>query len=68
MESHFREMGHRVRAGRVGEAHEHADLVVFPGFERGAFITGTAINLDGGMAAAAQPAISVARGNRANQT
>jgi 3-oxoacyl-[acyl-carrier protein] reductase len=37
--------------GRFGEAHELADLVAFLCSERAAFITGTAINFDGGMSA-----------------
>ena len=35
--------------GRVGEAEEFADLVAFLVSERAAYITGTAINFDGGM-------------------
>ena len=35
--------------GRVGEAEEFADLVAFLVSERAAFISGTAINFDGGM-------------------
>jgi NAD(P)-dependent dehydrogenase (short-subunit alcohol dehydrogenase family) len=42
----------RVPLGRVGEAHEFADLVAFLCSERAAYITGTAINFDGGMSAA----------------
>jgi 3-oxoacyl-[acyl-carrier protein] reductase len=37
--------------GRVGEAEEVADLVAFLGSDRGGYITGTAINVDGGAAA-----------------
>ena len=37
--------------GRVGEAEEFADLVAFLVSERARFITGTAINFDGGAAA-----------------
>ena len=66
MENYFRQMGHRVRAVRGAEAHQYADLVAFPGFERAAFITGTAINLDAGMATVVQPVIAVAQGKRAN--
>ena len=45
------EMGKRVPLGRMGEAAEYADLVAFLVSARAAFITGTAINLDGGMGA-----------------
>ena len=38
--------------GRVGEAAEFADLVAFLAYERAGYITGTAINFDGGMSAA----------------
>ena len=44
-------MGRRVPLGRMGEAEEYADLVAFLVSARAAFITGTAINLDGGMGA-----------------
>jgi len=44
-------LSHRVPLGRVGEAEEYADLVAFLASARAAFITGTAINLDGGMGA-----------------
>lgn len=51
MDDYYREMGSRVPLGRVGEAEEYADLVAFLVSERAAFITGTAVNLDGGMGA-----------------
>jgi 3-oxoacyl-[acyl-carrier protein] reductase len=47
----YAEMGKRVPLGRMGEAEEYADLVAFLVSARAAFITGTAINLDGGMGA-----------------
>jgi NAD(P)-dependent dehydrogenase (short-subunit alcohol dehydrogenase family) len=47
----YAEMGKRVPLGRIGEAEEYADLVAFLVSARAAFITGTAINLDGGMGA-----------------
>ena len=37
--------------GRVGEAGEFGDLVAFLVSARAGYITGTAINFDGGMAA-----------------
>ncbi|MBI4635869.1 MAG: SDR family oxidoreductase [Candidatus Rokubacteria bacterium] len=48
-EAYYREVARRVPLGRVGEAHEFADLVAFLVSERAAYITGTAINFDGGM-------------------
>ncbi len=51
LESHWRELAKRVPLGRVGEAHEFGDLVAFLVSERAAFITGTAINFDGGISA-----------------
>jgi 3-oxoacyl-[acyl-carrier protein] reductase len=47
----YAEMGRRVPLGRMGEAEEYADLVAFLVSARAAFITGAAINLDGGMGA-----------------
>jgi NAD(P)-dependent dehydrogenase (short-subunit alcohol dehydrogenase family) len=49
LEAHYRELGKRVPIGRVAEAAEFADLVAFLASERAAFITGTAINFDGGI-------------------
>ena len=42
------ELGKEVPLGRMGEPGEVADLVAFLVSERGAFITGAAINFDGG--------------------
>jgi NAD(P)-dependent dehydrogenase (short-subunit alcohol dehydrogenase family) len=49
LEEHYRELGKRVPVGRVAEASEFADLVAFLASDRAAFITGTAINFDGGI-------------------
>ena len=53
-EAFYREMAEkrRVPPGRFREAHEFADLVAFLCSERAAYITGTAINFDGGLSAA----------------
>ena len=51
MDKYYREVAARVPLGRVGEAHEFGDLVAFLVSERAGFITGTAINLDGGASA-----------------
>ena len=45
----YSEMGSRVPLGRVGEAEEAADLIAFLVSGRAAYITGTAVNMDGGM-------------------
>jgi len=49
VDSVYEAMGKQVPLGRVGEAEEYADLIAFLVSERGAYITGTAINLDGGL-------------------
>ncbi|MEM7025928.1 MAG: SDR family oxidoreductase [Pseudomonadota bacterium] len=45
----YAELSDRVPLGRVGEAEDYADLVAFLVSERATYITGAAINLDGGM-------------------
>jgi 3-oxoacyl-[acyl-carrier protein] reductase len=52
LEGYYRDVAKRVPVGRVGEAEEFADLVAFLCSARAAYITGTAINFDGGMSAA----------------
>lgn len=47
----YSELAKRIPIGRVGKAEEYGDLVAFLVSERANFITGTAINLDGGMSA-----------------
>jgi 3-oxoacyl-[acyl-carrier protein] reductase len=49
VEELYADLAARVPLGRIGEAEEYADLVAFLVSERAAYITGTAINLDGGM-------------------
>ena len=51
LDSYYQEVARRVPLGRVGEADEFADLVAFLASERAGYITGTAINFDGGMSA-----------------
>lgn len=41
----------KIPIGRVGEAEEFADLAAFLCSDRARFITGTAVNFDGGAAA-----------------
>jgi len=50
LDAFYKDVAKRVPLGRVGEAEEFADLVAFLVSERAAFISGTAINFDGGMA------------------
>ena len=45
----YADMAKRIPMGRVGEAEEYADLVAFLASDRAKYITGTAINLDGGL-------------------
>lgn len=49
VEAHYRELAKRIPVGRVAEPTEFADLVAFLASERAGYITGTAINFDGGM-------------------
>jgi 3-oxoacyl-[acyl-carrier protein] reductase len=44
-----REMAAEVPLGRYGSAEEAADLIVFLGSERASYITGTTIQIDGGL-------------------
>lgn len=48
LEAYYEEMGKRVPIGRVGEAREAGDLVAFLVSERASYITGVAVNIDGG--------------------
>lgn len=49
VEDLYNDMAGKVPLGRVGEASDYADLVAFLCSARATYITGTAINLDGGM-------------------
>lgn len=49
VEEFYEEMAQRIPLGRMGEATEYADLVAFLCSSAATFITGSAINLDGGM-------------------
>jgi len=48
LDAFYEGMGARVPLGRVGEAAEAGDLVCFLASERASYITGTAVNVDGG--------------------
>ena len=45
----YLEMAKKVPMGKVGEEMDYANLVAFLSSKRSAYITGTAINLDGGL-------------------
>src|SRR5437016_3594131 len=51
LDTHWRELGKRVPVGRLGEPEEFADLVAFLVSERAGYITGSAVNFDGGASA-----------------
>ena len=48
LEQFYAQLGDRVPLGRVGEAREAGDVICFLASERASYITGTAINIDGG--------------------
>lgn len=47
----YAEMGKNIPLGRIGEAEEVANVVAFLASARASFVTGTAINVDGGVCA-----------------
>jgi 3-oxoacyl-[acyl-carrier protein] reductase len=49
MEDFYAEMGGIIPMGRVGTAEEFANVVCFLASDQGSYVTGTAINIDGGM-------------------
>ena len=49
LDAYLAEMGTRVPMGRVGTAEEFANMVLFLASDAGSYVTGTAINVDGGM-------------------
>ncbi|OED44656.1 short-chain dehydrogenase [Chromatiales bacterium (ex Bugula neritina AB1)] len=51
MDQFYADMAKRIPLGRVGEAAEYADLVAYLCSKSGSYITGTSINLDGGLCA-----------------
>ena len=48
LDDHYANLGKNVPLGRVGESAEAANLITFLASERASFITGVAINMDGG--------------------
>ncbi len=49
LDMHWAEMGKTVPLGRVGESEEAGDLIAFLASDRAAYVTGTAVNIDGGV-------------------
>lgn len=49
LDAFYADFGERVPLGRVGEAEDYADLAAFLASKRATYITGAAINLDGGL-------------------
>ncbi len=49
LEDIYAEMGKNIPMGRVGKAEELANMALFLASDAGSYITGTAINIDGGM-------------------
>ncbi|MBD3648657.1 MAG: SDR family oxidoreductase, partial [Pseudomonadales bacterium] len=50
LDDHYDNMGKAVPMGRVGEASEAGDVIAFLCSERASYVSGTAVNVDGGMA------------------
>ncbi len=50
LDDHWATVGGAVPLGRIGEAHEAGDVIVFVCSERASYVSGTAINVDGGTA------------------
>ena len=48
---YYDHIGKGTPLGRIGETEEAADLITYLASERSSYITGTAINLDGGLSA-----------------
>jgi NAD(P)-dependent dehydrogenase (short-subunit alcohol dehydrogenase family) len=48
-DEYIAEMAKRIPVGRVGTAEEFANMILFLASDAGSFVTGTAINVDGGM-------------------
>jgi NAD(P)-dependent dehydrogenase (short-subunit alcohol dehydrogenase family) len=49
LEAFYGDMGKRIPMGRVGTSEEFANLALFLASDAGSYVTGTAINVDGGM-------------------
>jgi NAD(P)-dependent dehydrogenase (short-subunit alcohol dehydrogenase family) len=49
MEEVYAEMGKNIPIGRVGDAEEFANMALFLASDAGSYVTGTTINVDGGL-------------------
>jgi NAD(P)-dependent dehydrogenase (short-subunit alcohol dehydrogenase family) len=49
IDNFYQDMATRVPMGRVGEASEVGGMIAFLVSDRGSYITGASINIDGGM-------------------
>jgi NAD(P)-dependent dehydrogenase (short-subunit alcohol dehydrogenase family) len=49
LQDFYAEMGKRIPMGRVGTAQEFANMALFLASDAGSYVTGTAINVDGGL-------------------
>ena len=49
VETLYNKLSKKIPMGKVGEEIDYANLVAFLASERSSYITGTAINLDGGL-------------------
>jgi 3-oxoacyl-[acyl-carrier protein] reductase len=49
LQAFYAEMGQGIPIGRVGKAEEFANMALFLASDAGSYITGTAINIDGGL-------------------
>jgi 3-oxoacyl-[acyl-carrier protein] reductase len=49
LDEHFKKMAAGIPLGRVGDPEEFANLALFLASDAGSYVTGTAINVDGGM-------------------
>jgi 3-oxoacyl-[acyl-carrier protein] reductase len=52
LDQHYAELGKNLPLGRVGEAHEVADVIVFLASAVASYVTGASINIDGGVSGA----------------
>lgn len=50
LDDHWKAVGKNVPLGRIGEAREAGDVICFLASARASYVTGTAINVDGGSA------------------
>ncbi|MBJ6363761.1 SDR family NAD(P)-dependent oxidoreductase [Paenibacillus sp. GCM10012307] len=50
-EEFARDPQHNIPLGRIGDAQEAADVIAFLVSDRASYVTGTSVNIDGGMAA-----------------